>query len=602
MHFSQTSFRREGGLSSCLMISISLMLLTVVFHQAAHAASNNNNTLRVAATNSLLDSGVMTALLDDFKRRHPEIKIEVVHGGALQVLKQAREGKADIVISHHPPGEKRFVERGYGRDRAHFVYSEFVLFGPPGEIPELSKSTDIISALKILAREEVDFLVPSSRSGVFAIIEELWAAAGIDPSWIGYENTGISGAANLLQAADMGAYTIMDYGTYIVNRDKYGDRVAPIFRGDIALRNIYSVIIVNGKKVNGVNEKLAQVLYDYLVGDDGQRVVEHYGEDKLHVSFLTPAAAFDPFLRRKRAEDAARESARNLEIMTTLFAGVSILLVLTILLFLRVRYIEKRKRESEKFAESCAEDRDSAQHANELKSRFLANMSHEIRTPLNAIIGYSELLEEDAVNEGNTQYAQDLQNIESAAHHLLSLINDVLDLSKIESGNMIMNIEEVDIIDIAQSAVSTIRPLAEKNGNQVHCDIRAENCVIHADEMKLSQILLNLLSNACKFTENGHISLTVSVEFSNNQKICVFEVCDTGIGINKEAQASIFDAFVQAEDSTSQKYGGTGLGLAITKRFCEMMHGEILLQSEEGKGSCFIVKLPADAEVIQVAV
>lgn len=578
-----------------LFMTVFFCLLAI---QSSFAEGSAQKTFRLASTNSLLDSGVMNALLEDFKRRHPDIKIELSHAGALEVLKYAREGKADLVISHHPPGEKRFVEQGYGRDRVQFVYSEFVLFGPPGELPELTKATDIIAALKILAQEEVEFLVPSSRSGVFAVIEELWTTAGIDPTWIGYENTGVSGAANLLQAADMGAYTIMDYGTYIVNRDEYGDNIAPMFRGDIALRNIYSATIVNSKKVKGANEELAQIFHDYLVGEEGQDAVSRYGEDKLHVSFLTPAASLDPFLKAKKAETLAVVAEKNLRVMTILFAGVTVLLILSYSLFVRNRYVEKKKKESEEMAQAFAVDRDSAQHANEVKSRFLANMSHEIRTPLNAIIGYSELLEEEVAEVGDHRYEKDLKCIDNAAHHLLALINDILDLSKIESGKMELYLSEVDVGDIAEKVCATIEPLAKERDNEVHCEILSDIQSIYADEMRLKQVLLNLLSNACKFTQHGHVSLIVRHEYTHSHMSCVFEVKDTGIGIAKEKQDMVFDAFVQADDSTTKEYGGTGLGLAISKRFCELMMGDIHVESDVGKGTRFIIRLPVDGVAV----
>jgi signal transduction histidine kinase len=579
-----------------LFMAVVLSLLTM---QSGFAESLAQNTLRVAATSSLLDSGVMKVLLDDFSRRNPEIKIELSNAGALEVLKFAREGKADVVISHHPPGEKRFVEQGYGHDRTQFVYSEFVLFGPPGELPELSKATDIVAAMKILAEEEVEFLVPSSRSGVFAVIEELWVTAGINPNWIGYENTGISGARNLKQAADMSAYTIMDYGTYLANRNKYGDNIVPLIRGDIALRNTYSVTMVNGDKVKGVNEELAQKFYDYLISVEGQGIIGQYGEEMLHVSFLTPAATLDVNLMAKKAKILADASEKNLRTMTLLFSGVTILLMLSFSLIVRNRYVEKKKKDSEEMVQTCAIDRDTAQHANDIKSRFLANMSHEIRTPLNAIIGYSQMLEEDVVSEGNLQYEKDLKNIGDAGHHLLSLINDILDLSKIESGDMKINLQQVDVRDLANNVCATIKPLADKNGDKVHLDFLTDTHLIYVDEMRLKQILLNLLSNACKFTDHGHVTLQVTQEYIENRLMCVFEVRDTGIGIDKEKQGLVFDAFVQANDNTTQLYGGTGLGLAISKRFCEMMHGEIHVESDVGKGTRFIIKLPANTEVMQ---
>jgi signal transduction histidine kinase len=229
-------------------------------------------------------------------------------------------------------------------------------------------------------------------------------------------------------------------------------------------------------------------------------------------------------------------------------------------------------------------------------------MSHEIRTPLNAIIGYSELLEEEVAEMGDHHYEKDLKCIDNAAHHLLSLINDILDLSKIEAGKMELYSNEIDVADMAKTVCATIEPLAREKGNEVHCDILSDIQSIYADEMRLKQVLLNLLGNACKFTQNGHVSLIVRHEFKHGHMSCVFEVKDTGIGIAKEKQAMMFDAFVQADDSTTKEYGGTGLGLAISKRFCELMMGDIQVESDEGKGTRFIIRLPADgATVHQVA-
>ncbi len=229
-----------------------------------------------------------------------------------------------------------------------------------------------------------------------------------------------------------------------------------------------------------------------------------------------------------------------------------------------------------------------AKAANQAKSQFLANMSHELRTPLNAIIGYSEILEEEAAETGQDAFIPDLNKIKSAGKHLLTLINDVLDLSKIEAGKMEIFAETFDIKQIVDEAATTIRPSVAKNNNALKVVCPADIGVMHSDVVKVRQILLNLLSNACKFTDNGTIALEAARETAD----IVFRISDTGIGMTTEQMSRLFEAFTQAEASTTRSYGGTGLGLTITRNFCQMLGGVVDLESERGKGSTFTVRLP----------
>lgn len=236
--------------------------------------------------------------------------------------------------------------------------------------------------------------------------------------------------------------------------------------------------------------------------------------------------------------------------------------------------------------------------ASELKSQFLANMSHELRTPLNAIIGVTEMLLEDARDLNREDEIEPLQRVLRAGKHLLELINDILDLSKIEAGKMDLHPENFRIAPVAGDVAKTIETLAGRNGNTIVLDCPPETGAMRADPMRVRQVLLNLMSNANKFTEKGHVSLTVRRETRDQRDWIVMAVKDTGIGMTPEQLSRLFHDFVQADASTTRRYGGTGLGLAISRRLCHMMGGEITVTSEPGRGSTFVVTLPAEAAAV----
>jgi signal transduction histidine kinase len=231
-----------------------------------------------------------------------------------------------------------------------------------------------------------------------------------------------------------------------------------------------------------------------------------------------------------------------------------------------------------------------AEEANRAKSAFLANMSHELRTPLNAIIGYAELLEEDAAAE---HQRSDLQKIHRSGKHLLGLINDVLDLSKIEAGKFELRLETFELDEFVDQVVSTMHPMLAKNGNRFVLQDDQSPREFRGDATRLRQVLLNLLSNAAKFTHQGEVRLGVR-RGDDAPGTVVFEICDTGIGMSPPQLAKLFNPFVQADSATTRRYGGTGLGLAISRRLCEMMGGDIAVRSELGQGTCFTVTLPAE--------
>jgi signal transduction histidine kinase/CheY-like chemotaxis protein len=237
---------------------------------------------------------------------------------------------------------------------------------------------------------------------------------------------------------------------------------------------------------------------------------------------------------------------------------------------------------------------ETADSANNAKSQFLANMSHELRTPMNAIIGYSEMLAEDAGDRGLGEFVRDLNRINTAGKQLLTLINDILDLSKIEAGRMDLYLETFDIREMLGDIATTMQPLIDKNSNQLALDLPPGIWTMHADLTKVRQVLFNLLSNASKFTHSGVIRLAVSRTLgAGGGEWIEFQVQDSGIGLTAEQAAKVFDSFTQADASTTRKYGGTGLGLTITRKFCEMMGGDVSVASEPGKGATFTARIPA---------
>ncbi|MDD5214610.1 MAG: ATP-binding protein [Methylococcales bacterium] len=304
-----------------------------------------------------------------------------------------------------------------------------------------------------------------------------------------------------------------------------------------------------------------------------------YGSSELYFKNLVELVTENTGIRKNGSEFAAEVSFNHLPNLNESGSCVCVL----------VRDITERKR----FEDNIHAAKELAEEASRLKSDFLANVSHELRTPLNAIIGYSEILQEDAAEIGHPEFVDDLNKIHRAGKHLLHLINDILDLSKIESGKMDIFVEEIDLKWMLKDVETMIFPIMANNNNQFvieKSDLLFKT--MNADVTKLKQILFNLLNNAAKFTSNGIITLTAKNYLHGEEERVLFSVSDTGIGLTPEQIKKLFRHFTQADASTTRKYGGTGLGLVISRRFCEMMGGELRVNSEINRGSTFTVDLP----------
>ncbi|MEG4484790.1 ATP-binding protein [Microcoleus sp. D2_18a_B4] len=355
----------------------------------------------------------------------------------------------------------------------------------------------------------------------------------------------------------------------------------------------HSAVLPNASKPNSSILNVAIRLGGQIVGILS---LEHIGaprqwalEERTFADSLANlvALAIEGF-ERQRAQEALSKAKAQLEMTVDQRTAQ----LTTANKLLRIEIAERKRAEI-----ALQEALHKAEAASRAKSTFLANMSHELRTPLNAIIGYSEMLQEEARESGLEEIIPDTQKIYSAGKHLLTLINDILDLSKIEAGRMELYLEKFDLCNLIEEVVATLHPLVEKNHNQLQVSCSETLGVMYADLTKVRQILFNLLSNALKFTEGGTVLLSATREPAGDSDWVYLQVSDTGIGMSAEQQQGLFQPFIQGDASTTRKYGGTGLGLAISRLFCQMMGGDITVESELDVGSTFTVHLKAKVDI-----
>jgi PAS domain S-box-containing protein len=352
--------------------------------------------------------------------------------------------------------------------------------------------------------------------------------------------------------------------------------IATDANGGILFMNSVAERLTGWKQAEAAGKKAEEVFVVHH--PDTNELVESIVASVLRTGAQTPLADTRLLLARDGRKTVIDDSGAPMRNATGKIIG-------TVVVF---RDVTVRKQTEEELRAA----KDAAETANRTKSQFLANMSHELRTPMNAIIGYSEMLQEEAAADGREDMVADLQKIHGAGKHLLNLINDILDLSKIEAGKMELFLETFDVQALIDNVVTTVMPLIEKNSNHLEVKRAPDVGTIYADMTKVRQNLLNLLSNAAKFTAEGQITLAVDTGEQNGKSGIVFRVTDTGVGLTPEQQHKLFEVFSQADASTTRKYGGTGLGLAITRHFCRMMGGDVTVESEADKGSTFTMWLP----------
>ena len=594
------------------------------------------NHLRIAAVRSAYDLGIIEALTKKFQEKNPRVRVSIIHGGVLNVLKQAREGFADVTITHHKPGELNFLAEGYATHRTTLMYTEYALFGPPGDKLGLTKLKDIESVFKKIAAQEAEFFEPSPQSGTNIKIQELWSYVGISPDWLGYENTGASGYATLLQAAEFGAFAIAEMATYITNRDVIKGRLVPLFRDDLNLRNEYSLMVVNPDKIEGVNSKLAMAFHDYLVSVEGQDDIKSIGEDIFNAMVLQPAAHMDPGLRAERAKRDLVLKSQELKIVLISSIVLFAFLGVSLFLFIRMRLVERKHSETQlrnetlvaaqnkilqtnKLLQSEIEERRTTErrlseaigklndserelkkyhdHLESLVSSrtkeleiavkelqaFSYSVSHDLRAPLRSINGFSHSLLEGYSDILDDDGKDSLNRIINASIRMGDLIDGLLQLSRLSSQEL--KPTDINLGEITRDIFYSLQDdIADRD-----IILEIDNEMFARGDSNLVRVVLeNLISNALKYTSKNEQAIITVGKVYRNSNLCFF-VKDNGVGFEMKYAEKLFGPFQRLH--ADEEFKGNGIGLSTVQRIVHLHDGVIWTESTPGEGAIFYFTL-----------
>jgi len=560
------------------------------------ASMSYGNEVRVGVAKAAMDTGVIQFLADEFQKLHPKTRIELKSLGALEAIDLLRKNEVDMTITHHSPEEKRVVSQGLGIHRTQLMYSEYALYGPLDSVAEFSSYKDIVDILRELASQEASFLEPSPRGGTYRKIRELWTAAGINPNWIGYENTGTSALSALRQSMDMDAFTIAETGTYISHHDEFSESIGIIYRNDLTLRNTYSVVVASPSASNKSNHRNANHFYEFLVSPSGQDLVRTYNDKHFSTTVLMPAAHLDLQLRERRAQKELVEKNTNLWIFITLSFVLSMLLFISIYLSrkMNLEAAKRHKMEAQSIAKEKA--RFYAEEENNSKTEFLKNISHEFRTPLHAIKSYTHLASKALRNdEIDTKRMQRyLENLSSSGDRLLELVNHILDYSQLESNEITLNLSHSDYSQLVGNCINKISEQAMQKEIHIIRNYSPDEIRMEIDAIRVSELIYNILANAIKYSpEKSSVTIEISTVSDNDsdEKVIKTQISDSGIGIPDKELEKIFHPFTQSSQTNSGT-GGTGFGLSLCREIVKLHQGEIWAKSAVNNGSTFTFTIP----------
>lgn len=559
-----------------MRFSVVTLLFLLIITPLLNAAASE--PLRVVAARTVYHTFVIDWLIDGFQELHPDAKFDVATMGSLQALDEARQGNADIVITYYPPEELRLLKDGVVTNRIEFMFGAYAIFGPPGDKLGLLQEPTIQDVLRKLAVNKVAFITSSPRGGTYQKIADLWASAGIEPDWPWYEIADTSPLGSMRLAAEQGAYTLADLGTYLLNQQELSESLVPLYQGGYALRKPFSIMQINYDRIPRVKNPLAAAFVEFVASDAGQQIISHANQEIFNAPVLFPLAHLDPGVMAQRASEKLERTTRNLYIVTGLLIVTGGLLLIVFYMTLRVRHFRKKQMNAEIA-------REVAEQASKEKSKFISRMSHELRTPMNAILGFSQLL---SLDEEDPEKRENLQYVLMAGEHLQHLIDDVLALNNIERDRVSISLREVVIDDLIKECLLYSDEMINKNKLKVVVtgDLQYK---VHADPVRLKEVLLNLISNAAKYNVvEGTITIEVK-KIADLDRLCI-SVTDTGHGLSQEQQRHLFEPFERL-GAEATEIEGTGIGLVISKNLIELMHGKFGFESTHGRGSRFWVEL-----------